>query len=310
MKIKENFINQNLEFAKQRLEIGYKDRSDVYKWESEFAKVNIDLANAQKELNYLKIELSNLLQIEKDFSFKSYSMKSLEFKILDEEAIKYLSNRRVQEYILDEIISSNFQLKQIDSLIKAKSEEFKMNKSSKYLPTIAFQSEARNIVSRYGQGANSARAWDDNEYQALINLNLSLYEGGAKNINIQKNEIELINLRLQYNDIKNLIKKSIEQNYSSFEKSYEKILYAKKSYIFSKKNLELIQDKYNNGKENIITLLDAQNSYIISKLNENISMIDYLIDLSSIYYFSGNIEVLGNKIKKEKLEQNILKAMK
>ena len=75
-------------------------------------------------------------------------------------------------------------------------------------------------------------------------------------------------------------------------------------------NFELIQEKYSVGNENIISLLDAQNTYIISKLNENISITDYLIDLSSIYYFSGNIDILVESNKKESLEKKILEIMK
>ena len=79
---------------------------------------------------------------------------------------------------------------------------------------------------------------------------------------------------------------------------------------FSKKNYDLIQDKYKNGKDNIISLLDAQNSYIVSKLNENISIIDYLYDLSSIYFFSGKIDILIDENKKMQIEEKIQNAIK
>jgi len=308
--IKQNFIKQNLSFSKQRVQIGVQDRSDVYRWESELANANIQLANSQKQLDSLKIELSNLLQIKKDFAFVPYGMNSIEFKLLNNDAIKYITNQNVKQLFLDEIIYTHSRLRQLDELIKAKNEEFKMNKSSRYLPTVVFEGNAKKIVDRYGTGSETTRYWDDKEYQAIINLTLPLYEGGAKSVNIEKNEIELVNLKLQYNDIKNLIEQNVEQNVDSLKKSYEKIDYSIISQNFSKKNYELIQDKYNNGKENIISLLDAQNSYIVSKLNENISIIDYLVDLSSIYFFSGNIDILVNKTKKEQLEQNILKAIK
>ena len=310
IKIKYNFISQNLDFAKQRVEIGVQDRSDVYRWESELSNANIELSNSQKQLNYLKIELANLLQIDKNFSFVEYGLNSNIFKLSNNDAIKYLSNKKVQDLFLDDIIYSHSKLKQIDELINAKAQELKMNKSSRYLPIIAFEGSAKKTLNRYGAGANVTRYWDDNEYQAVINLSLPLYQGGAKSISIEKNEIEFVNLKLQYNNVKSLIEKNVEQDYDSLLKSYEKISYSKTSLDFSKKNYDLIQDKYKNGKENIISLLDAQNAYIVAKLTENISIIDYLQDLSSIYFFSGKIEILIDENKKIDIEEKISKAIK
>ena len=310
IKIKYNFISQNLDFAKQRVEIGVQDRSDVYRWESELSNANIELSNSQKQLNYLKIELANLLQIDKNFSFVEYGLNSNIFKLSNNDAIKYLSNKKVQDLFLDDIIYSHSKLKQIDELINAKAQELKMNKSSRYLPIIAFEGSAKNTLNRYGVGAKATRYWDDNEYQAVINLSLPLYEGGAKSISIEKNEIEFVNLKLQYNNVKSLIEKNVEQDYDSLLKSYEKISYSKTSLDFSKKNYDLIQDKYKNGKENIISLLDAQNAYIVAKLTENISIIDYLQDLSSIYFFSGKIEILIDENKKTDIEEKISNAIK
>jgi outer membrane protein len=310
MKIKQNFIKQNLEFSKQRVEIGVQDRSDVYRWENEFANVNIDLANSQKQLNSLKIELGNLLQIDDKFSFVEYGMNSDIFKLLNNDAIKYISNKKVQELFLNDIIYTHSRLKQIDELINVKNQQLKMNKNSRYLPTIAFEGKANKIVDRYGAASNVNRYWDDNEYQAVINLSLPLYEGGSKSISIEKNEIELVNLKLQYNSVKSLIEKNVQQDYDSLLKAYEKISYAKTSLEFSKKNYDLIQDKYKNGKDNIISLLDAQNSYIVSKLNENIFVIDYLYDLSSIYFFSGKIDILIDENKKMQIEEKIQNAIK
>ena len=309
IKIKQNFIKQNLNFSKQRVEVGVQDRSDVYRWQSELANVNIELSNSKQKLNKLKIELANLIQIDKNFSFIQYDMNSEIFKILDHDAIKYISNKKVQDLFLSDIIFSHSKLKQIDKLINVKKEELQMNKSSRYLPNIVFNANAKKTLDRTGQGSNAKRYWDDEEYQAVLNLSLPIYEGGLKSVNIQKNKIELINLKLQYNEIKNLIEKNVEQDYDSLLKSYEKIFYAKTSLKFSEKNYELISDKYKNGKENIIALLDAQNEFIVSKLNENISIIDYLVDVSSIYFFSGKIDILLDKSKKNDVEEKILNAI-
>ncbi len=309
IKIKQNFITQNLNFAKQRFEVGVKDKTDVYRWESELANVNIQLANAIKDLNSLKIELANISLIQKEYKLKDYDFEAKRFKLLNSYANKVVENKKVQKLFLDEIILTHPNLIQINKLIEAKEQEKSMNKKSRYLPDIALEAQGKKIVDRYGEAKDYTRYWDDKEYQAVLNFSFPFYEGGKKSVQIQKNQIELINLKLEYENTKNLIRKNIKQNSDSLNKSYEKIFYAKDSQKYSKKNYESILDRYKVGKENIITLLDAQNSYFISKINKSISEIDYLEDLSSIYFFSGNIQVLVNIDEKRNLEEKILKVI-
>ncbi|MAD41432.1 MAG: hypothetical protein CL623_03470 [Arcobacter sp.] len=306
--IKRDFISQNLEFSKQRVSIGVQDRSDIYRWESELANADIELSQSKKSLNSLKIELANILQIENNLDFKEYGMNSELFKILQEDAIEYIKDKKVQESFTDELVFTHSRLKQLKELKEAKDKELNMNKDSRYLPTIVFAGSATKIVDRFGEASDLEKY--DKEYEAIINLNLPLYEGGIKNNKIERNSIELINLKLKYNETKNLIIQNVKKNYESIKSSYEKIKFARISQNSSEKNFELIQDKYKNGKENIISLLDAQNSYIVSRLNLNISIIDYLVDLSSIYFFSGKIDILVNKDKKTKLEEKIMNITK
>ncbi|RXK11661.1 hypothetical protein CP965_12885 [Halarcobacter mediterraneus] len=309
IKIKQNFITQNLNFAKQRFEVGVKDKTDVYRWESELANVNIQLANAVKDLNSLKIELANISLIQKEYKLKDYDFEAKRFKLLNTYAKKVVENEKVQKLFLEEIILTHPNLIQINKLIEAKEQEKSMNEKSRYLPNIALEAQGKKIVERYGEAKDYARYWDDKEYQAVLNFSFPFYEGGKKSVQIQKNQIELINLKLEYENAKNLIRKNIKQNSDSLNKSYEKIFYAKDSQNYSKKNYQSILDRYKVGKENIITLLDAQNSYFISKINKTISEIDYLEDLSSIYFFSGNIQVLVNSEEKRSLEEKLLKVI-
>lgn len=310
IKINHDFISQNLDFARQRVSIGVKDRSDVLRWESELANINIKLANSKKELNSLKIELSNLLQINSEFDVFEYSLNSKLFKLDNKDAIGFIKDKRVQNSFSNNIVHSHSKLKQITFLKDIKQKELNMNKDSRYLPTVVLEGSADRILDRYGKGEDTIRYWDDNEYSAVLNINIPIYEGGLKRTNIQKNQIELINLKLQYKQMKNLIIENVRKNFESLKRSYEKIKFAKISQEASQKNFELIQDKYKNGKENIISLLDAQDSYIIAQLNLNISTIEYLSDLSSIYFFSGKIDILINEDKKKEVERNILNTIK
>lgn len=307
--VKKDFITKNLQLSNQRVQIGVQNRSDIYRWKNELASVNIELANSLKQLENLKLNLSNMILLDEKYDLENYGLYSSIFKINDNTAIKYINNEKIQDYFFENMIFKHPSLKYIDELINAKNEQYDMNKQSRYLPTVSLQAQGKKIEDRYGSASNFPRPWDNNELQVVLNLNLPLYEGGKKSLDIQRSEVELLNLKLKYNEVKNLIKTNLLQNYDSIKKSYSKIKYSQESQSFSKKNYALVLDRYKKGKENIISVLDAQNSYIVSRLNKNISIIDYLADLTSIYYFTGNIDVLIDKNKKIELEKEILRIV-
>lgn len=307
--VKKDFITKNLQLSNQRVQIGVQNRSDIYRWKNELASVNIELANSLKQLENLKLNLSNMILLDEKYDLENYGLYSSIFKINDNIAIKYINNEKIQDYFFENMIFKHPSLKYIDELINAKNEQYDMNKQSRYLPTVSLQAQGKKIEDRYGSASNFPRPWDNNELQVVLNLNLPLYEGGKKSLDIQRSEVELLNLKLKYNEVKNLIKTNLLQNYDSIKKSYSKIKYSQESQSFSKKNYALVLDRYKKGKENIISVLDAQNSYIVSRLNKNISIIDYLADLTSIYYFTGNIDVLIDKNKKIELEKEILRIV-
>ena len=144
--IKHNFISRNLTFSKQRVSIGVQDRSDVYRWQSELANANIELLEAKKSLNTLKIELANILQLDYKIDFSEYGIQSELFKLLNKDAIFYIGNKKIQQSFINELVHTHSRLKQIKLLKNAKDYELNMNKDSRYLPTIAFSGSATKII--------------------------------------------------------------------------------------------------------------------------------------------------------------------
>lgn len=303
--LKHQFISENLEFAKQRVDIGVKDKSDLYRWQTETSNANIELSDANKQYENILVELKNLLQENSDFSLENYDMSASLFKLLNKDAIEYFKDEELSKTFYKNSINTHPRVLQLEQLIFAKQKEQKINKNSRYIPTIALEASAKRILKRYGEAKDALRPWDDKEYQAVLNLNLPIYEGGLKSKQIEANQIEVLNLKLKQVDIKNSLYENMKKNIDSLRYSHNKIEFSKISQSTAKKNFELVQDKYKNSKENIITLLDAQNRYFISKLEFDVSVLDYFIDLSSIYFFSGNIDVLSNQKKKEEFEKSL-----
>jgi len=308
VKDKINFIKQNLILAKNRLEVGTSDKSDIYRWESELANVNLDLVSARKNYNSSKIELSNLLQLpsRENISLQEYSIDNDLFKLFGKTPATLVSNpydlEKVSKFLSEDLILNHDTLKTYENLIKAKKEELQMNKDSKYSPSVYLNANINNTLNRRGKGADVVNAWDDTSYKFGIDIKIPLYESGKKNISIEKSRLELINLQHKLQNEKSQIQKNIFQTMQSISSSFDSIKFSNLAYKSAQQNYILIQDKYAKGKSNIVTLLDAQNSMIIANKQKNNSVYVYLSDLSTMFYTVGYIEILNDKNKKEEMQ--------
>ncbi len=302
------FIKQNLNLAKNRMEVGSSDKSDIYRWESELANVNLDLVSARKNYNSSKIELSNLLQIpsKENISLQEYSIDNDLFKIFGQTPATLVSNpndlEKVSTFLSEDIILNHDTLKTYENLIKAKKEEIQMSKNSKYSPSVYLNANINNTVNRSGKGADVVNAWNDTSYKFGIDIKIPLYESGKKNISIEKSRLELISLQYALQNEKSKIQRDIFKTMQSISSSFDSIKFSNLAYKSAQKNYLLIQDKYSKGKSNIVTLLDAQNSMIIANKQKNNSVYIYLSDLSQMFYTIGYIEILNDKNKKEEMQ--------
>ncbi|MGM0518108.1 MAG: TolC family protein [Campylobacterota bacterium] len=307
---KRDFIQKNMLFSKQRVQIGVANRSDIYRWESEFANANIRFSTTKQKLQELKYELFNKLGLKDSYDFINYDMKTSLFKLLSKDAIKYIQNPRVQKLFFKFVVQEHPWLKKLQETVLAKKEQVAMNKESYYSPKLAFEGNYKKYLSKEGEAANIPVPFDDREFEAVVNLSFDLYNSSLKDIKLQRSKIEYLNLKISYNKTEDLIAKNLKTNYYFLQKSYENISYSKNSLHSSKKNLEYLQDRYNNKKANIIELLDAQNTYSIAQANYNISVNKYLQNLVSIYFFIGKIELLVNENIKYELENRINEILK
>ncbi len=313
---KANFIKQNLNLANNRLEVGLSDKSDIYRWQNELANVNIDLVNVKREFNSLKIELSNLLQIpnKQNISLKEYSINDDLFKLFGQTPAQLIARpselEKLSDFLTNSVILKHNTLKTYEELITAKKQELLMNKQNKYMPTISLSANVNQTLNRSGKGADFNRAWDDNQYQVGLNLTMPIYESGKKNVLIEKNRIELINLQHKLQNEKSKLQKETFQTLQNISSSFNSIRFSTLAYESANKNYELIQDKYSKGKASIVTLLDAQNSMIISNINKHSSVYNYLRDISTIFYNIGYIEVINDRNKKDEMQIKLKEVLK
>lgn len=299
------FIEQNLNFAQQRYRVGATAKSDFLRWQSELANINSTLEDTLQQLVSLKIELATLLQIDHTIDVENYSIQSPLFQLLNQEALSIIQHQGVKDFFQEEMIENHPRLQHLDKLVKVEETSLKMRENEHYLPTVALEGDAYRILERHGEGSNYPFPTDDNIYQAVLNVNLPIYEGGRKSIHLQQDKVDIMNLKLKTLEAKSTIMENLRKHYDGLHRAAQRINFAQQSQQVSQESLALIQERYQNGIDNIITLLDAQNTYTIAQHNHNIAVVDYLNNLSSIYFFAGEITLLSDPKHKALLETQL-----
>ncbi|MGM0624103.1 MAG: TolC family protein [Campylobacterota bacterium] len=305
LKNKKEFIQKNLFFAKQRVEISIKDRSDIYRWESQLADIDIELSNAKQQRKELEYELFNALGLQSHYGLKRYTIDDPLFKLLSRDLPYHTQKQTIQELFFQMVIRQHPQIKQLKEALRAQSQKIAMNKKEFYMPTVALEGNYKKQLSKDGAGSNVAVAWDDEEFEAMLTLRFDLFDGSQKQLNLQKSKLQRQNLQITYNRVKDTIEKNLKTHYYFLQQSYENINYAKKAFKAAYKNVDLMQDRYEYQKATLIELLDAHDSMIRAKLNHNIAITNYLQNLVSIYFLIGKIDLLVDDSIKDAFEHTV-----
>ena len=115
------------------------------------------------------------------------------------------------------------------------------------MPELSFNASASKILRKDGEGSRVDTLWDDKQYQSTLQVKIPLYSGGRRSIDVEKYKIDLMNLYHLLNKEKLQISKNILKDIQNISSSYNSIKYSNLAYNSSKKNYDLIQDKYAKG---------------------------------------------------------------
>ena len=153
--------------------------------------------------------------------------------------------------------------------------------SSRYYPSIYLSGDYTK------QDAKKLKLmFPSDQYQALINLNWNLYEGGSTSASKEEKQIQtmIASSKLKYSKL--LIKERITQAYINVNKMKDSVKLSQSLLEISKEKFNQAQKRYNYGLSDYIELQEARQGYIDA-------MAGLVVDYYSYY---NAISILDNAI--------------
>ncbi len=280
-----DLVKEYLNLAKTRRDVGISDSSDVYRFESELAKTQSELVNANTLLENTKMNLNRILNVSIGNKYKYEDLTSNDSILMgkDEQATKTLSNpwefELIKAFIVEEGMELSPDIKATKELIKVKEREVKNKKRSMYSPEVALLADySLDLLDPWGVGDNYAggKIEAEDEWRIGLSITLPLYEGGDLRYERNQKEKELEIATLQLENQKAVYEQKTLNLLNELVAKYSDVLNRKRAAEAARKNLDLVTDNYASGTTSIIALLDARTNAIAAEEQEVSSKYDFL----------------------------------
>lgn len=295
---KDNLLltQRNLEFAKSRVNSGASDLSDLYHWQSQISTTRRNLlttkANLAKAKDLLKRILHRPLDVE--ILFEPINLEALHKMISHETLIKEVANEQgytnMTYFFITEGLIKAPELQSANAQLEAQKRQLLSNQRSYWAPDVVLAGEVSHIFDETRSSLSSFALEDETNWQAGISISLPLYEGGAKTARKNRTQLQLQQLKVQYQRQIEQIKEGIRGDMHAMRASYPAIALSKEAATAAQKSFELIRANYAKGSRSMTDLLIAQNAKLLADSAAANAIYQFLIDFTQLQRDIGSFD--------------------
>ena len=278
---KENVkLNESQLYRSQKyFDAGIKTKIDVSDAKVELIKSSIDLKKGLYDLKLAYASLDRVVGfVEIDRNYKVYTKKLIlidiyqslndyGFTLSDSINFAYKNRYEIKKYLLNtkSAISSS------------------KSTSSEYFPQLSISADyTKQDTDKFESSL------PDDQWQASINLNWNIYQGGTTSASIQEKKIQISMSHAELENSKLSIKKETTQAFINVYKMKDSVKLAQNLLEVSQEKFDQAQKRYEHGLSDYIELQQARQGYIDAKSS---LVIDY-------YNYYDAIAVLDKAIGK------------
>lgn len=281
----------NLDLARDRVQLGSSNASDVYRWESEVASARQALLQARATREQAMDSLNRLLHrpLEERFTTTPASLDDPSLLVSRNELVGLIDNQRALDAMGGIFIEEGFtnapELAQIAASIAATERRLESGRKSYWSPELSLSGQVTHTLDEEEALMNSMEG--ENDWQIGLNLTLPLHTGGRRRSEVNQAVYTLHQLSLQRLATRDRIEQGVRANLHAVQASYASIDLAARAADAARKNLDLVQENYSSGTMSIITYLDARDASLNADQNATDAVYNFLIDLMNLQRASG-----------------------
>ena len=274
-----------MNIARMREEVGHSGKDEVYRWQAEVAGQKGILITSESSVEKQLVTLNQLMGIDQDKGWRAEEIDvfEAEFFFLNTKIDKLFQSRntyeKFKEYVIQFGLESAPELKSIDKNIEGYDILLGQRKRSYFLPVVGFKFNYDNIFYNDPENSNTGNSFGSGGYYLGFNAKLPLFEGSSKIYDVKRQEAFLYKLDRQKALINELVEKRLRNSFFSIESSFPNIMFRREAAENTKKNLDLVREKYVNGIVNITDLLVAQSANFVAEQAVAVAVHKFLMDM-------------------------------
>ena len=287
----------NLELAEDRVRLGTSTPADVYRWQAEVARAQIQVMNSRAALNQAWDTLNRILHRPqgtrialREASFdEPFVMSREDFDELVTSPADYAVFSR---FYIDRAIAQAPELQQLSAQIAAKRRELTSYRRAYWLPDFTIGGQYLSNLSQSGVGAGPQAGENTEDWNFGVQATLPLFSGGLKKANVSRASYELRQLEALRRSTQERVEEAIRLQLHAAQAAYVQIDLSAAAAKASLKNYELVSDAYARGTVTIIELLDAQDTSLAASASAAESLYSFLITIMSVQRAIGGYDYL------------------
>lgn len=300
---------QNHQLAKNRVTVGSRNASDLYRWESEVANAKRNVLSAKSSLEQQRQTLNRILDrpIGEVFTTTVETLENPFLLISDKGAADIISNPASLEKLTDFFVETGLEqapeLKQLRAQMAGLERQLKSHQRAFWLPDLNLTAEYTNTVDEDREVGIAA---EENDWQVGVELSLPLYEGGAKSARRAQGLLAVRQLQMDYRNTINSIEQDIRSTAEAVHASYASIDLTRVSEQAARKNYDLVAESYAQGRDSIVDVLDAQEALIEAREAAMNAVYGFLIDLMNLQRANGVFDFFLTDGERRAFQQKIM----
>ena len=287
----------NLELAESRLKIGYSDRSEVLRWQSQLATDRRNLYSARSVRDQAETELKRQLNmpLSDAIAVTDAGISDL-LNILDSKRFQRFFDNTFSfevftEFEVERAINNSPELEQTDFVISSNQRQLLAAERAYYVPDINLNTQYTRNIERGGLGDNSTMLADD-QWSVGVQATIPIFAGGTRKAEVSRANNTLIQSRYQRENVKEQIEARVRSALQQANGSYPAIRLSKDAARAAEENLSLVIDAYSKGVVSITDLIDAQDATLAANLSAVEAQYTFMIDWIEIQRAVANFDLL------------------
>lgn len=260
--------------------------SDLLQIKSQQATDNLSVINAQNQLDMAEVTLMQLMEIPitDDFAVEIPQLADPADPILLSNEEIYQKSLAVQPQISSASLKTNAALMAL-----------KVSEGARWPKLNINANMSSNYASSRKQGTSVnpeeypffTQIWDNIGQSFGMGLSIPIYSNRQIKSNIDRARINSLNAQLSEQNTKNLLRKSIEQNYTDLRAAIKKFEASKEQFAAVQAAYQNSEKKYEVGVLNAIDFLIQKNTYTQSQSNLLQAKYDYIFKTKILEFYLG-----------------------